>query len=128
MDDTLWKELATDFDVVLDKLPAALAAEGFGVITQINVQQTFREKLGRETPRYRILGACNPALAFEAIKIDPRVGVRLPCNVVIYEREGGGTMLGVIDPIASLGDHDPALKNLAAEVRAKLARVVAAVD
>ena len=126
MDESLWKELATDFDVALEKLPAALAAEGFGVITQINLQQTFRDKLGRETPRYRILGACNPALAFEAIKIDPRVGVRLPCNVVIYARDGGGTMLGAIDPVDSIGEHSPALKDLAAQVRAKLARVVAA--
>ena len=124
MDAGIWRQVKGDFDFVLGELPTALAAEGFGIVTQINLQQTFKDKLGRDTPRYRIIGACNPALAFEAVQLDPHIGLRLPCNIVLYEAEGN-TMLGAIDPIATIGDQGPAFAELSQRVREKLARVVA---
>lgn len=106
------------------KVKDALKAEGFGVITEIDVQKAFKEKLGVDYPKYLIIGACNPKLAHRALTAEPEVGLLLPCNVIVYERDGG-VIVSAIDPTARLGESDNAeLKAVAKEVRERLARVV----
>jgi uncharacterized protein (DUF302 family) len=117
------KTLDLPYDAVLAKLPDALKSEGFGVLTQIDVRDTLREKLGVEFRHYKILGACNPALAHRALQAELAVGVMLPCNVVVYEDEGRTTVLAV-DPMETIAAHSPALRPIAEEVRAKLSRVL----
>jgi uncharacterized protein (DUF302 family) len=135
MDDAIthaasWRTLAMGFDDALARLPAALAREGFGVITQIDMQATFKAKLGVETRPYRIFGACQPAFAHQALQHDPRVGVLLPCNVVLYEDASGRAVVGAVDPMQTLGAQAGAgaLAALAREVGDKLARVLARID
>ncbi len=106
---------------------AALAAAGFGVLTEIDVAATMHKKLGWSMPGYRILGACNPAMAREAIGMEPRVGAMLPCNVILRET-GDGVEVSAVDPVASMAAIDnPGLKTVAAQVRAMLEGAVAAV-
>lgn len=123
----IWRDLSRDWDEVNRRLPEALAREGFGVITKIDLQETFAAKLGVESRRYRIFGACNPKLAHEAIGRDPRVGVLLPCNVVLYERDDGRVVAGAIDPLESIGGAE-GFAEMAADVRARLERVLASLD
>jgi uncharacterized protein (DUF302 family) len=105
----------------------ALAAQGFGVLTEIDVTATMKGKLGIEIPGYRILGACNPKLAFQAIGLEPRVGAMLPCNVILRETDGG-IEVSAVDPVASMqAIENPALHTLANEVRALLTRAVEAI-
>ena len=100
-----------------------LKQEGFGVLTEIDVQKTLKEKLGVEFRRYRILGACNPPLAHRALSVEPGVGLLLPCNVVIEELDGGSRVL-FLDPVAALGIvGNPELAPLAEEAGARLRRV-----
>ncbi len=103
----------------------ALADEGFGVLTEIDVQATLREKLDEETDPYTILGACNPALAHQALEADPAIGALLPCNVVVRAHPEGGSELIAIDPDRMLGLADePALADLAQEVGQGLRRAL----
>ena len=100
-----------------------LKQEGFGVLTEIDVKNTLKQKLQVEFRRYKILGACNPPLAYHALSIEPGVGLLLPCNVVIEERDGGSRVL-FLDPIAALGMvGNPELEPLAADAAARLHRV-----
>lgn len=120
------KELALGFDDALARIPEALKAEGFGVLTEIDVQDTLRKKLGVEFRRYRILGACNPPLAHRALSAEIEVGLMLPCNVIVYEQPDGRSVVAAIDPMATIaatGSSD--LREVAAAVRAKLERVLA---
>lgn len=119
----MWRPLRIGFDVAADLLPKALQAEGFGVITQIDLQQTFKTKLGADFRRYQIFGACSPTLALKAVQFDPRAGVLLPCNVVLFERDDGGVDLGIIDPVQQLNASSGPLADLAHEIGARLARV-----
>jgi uncharacterized protein (DUF302 family) len=106
---------------------AALAAKGFGVLTEIDVAATMKKKLDRDMPGYRILGACNPGMAWQAIGMEPRVGAMLPCNVILREVDGG-VEVSAVDPVASMsGIDNPALNSVAGEVRTMLAEVVAAI-
>lgn len=106
---------------------AALAAHGFGVLTEIDVAATMKKKLDVAMPAYRILGACNPGMAFKAIGMEPRVGAMLPCNVILRE-VGGGVEVSAIDPVASMQAIENAeLTAVAGEVRDLLAKAVAAV-
>jgi uncharacterized protein (DUF302 family) len=103
-----------------------LRKESFGVLTEIDVKETLKKKLGVDYPRYRILGACNPALAYEALKLENKIGTMLPCNVVVRDAGNGQTEVAAIDPVASMQAIDnPELKRAAQQVRAKLERVVA---
>jgi len=117
------KLVASPYDTVLAMLPEALKAEGFGVLTQIDVRDTLREKLGIEFRRYKIFGACNPALAHRALQAELEVGVMLPCNVIAYE-EGDHTMVVAVDPMETIAADSAALRPIAEEVRGKLARVL----
>ena len=110
-----------------ERVRAALADEGFGVLTEIDVQQTLRTKLEVETPPYRILGACKPSYAHQAIEVDPAIGGLLPCNVVVRAHPDGGSELIAVDPVAMLGlAADPALDELSGTVAAELERALEA--
>ncbi len=104
----------------------ALSEEGFGILTEVDVRQTLKKKLNVEFRDYRILGACNPTLAHEALEIEDKVGTMLPCNVVVQDLGGGRTEVAAIDPVASMQAIDnPRLKAAAERVRTKLKKVVA---
>jgi uncharacterized protein (DUF302 family) len=118
--------LAAPIDAVLARVPDALKSEGFGVLTQIDVSQTLKQKLGVDFRRYHILGACNPALAHRALQEELELGIMLPCNVIVYEAEDGHTVVTAVDPtrtVAAAGEN-PRLKELADTVREKLARAL----
>jgi uncharacterized protein (DUF302 family) len=109
----------------LAKLPEALKAEGFGVLTRIDVKETLKLKIGVDFRRYEILGACNPTLAHRALSSELDVGVMMPCNVVVYEGDDGKAVVSAVDPMATIAATHPGLNVIAGEVRQKLARVVA---
>lgn len=116
------------FDEALERITATLRDEGFGVLTDIDVAQTLKTKIGAEMPRYRILGACNPKIAHEALRAEDKLGVLLPCNVIVRDAGGGRTEVAAIDPVSSMErTGNPALAEHAAEVRRRLERAVAAV-
>jgi len=122
---TIRRTLSQSFDAVLAKIPEALKAEGFGVLTEIDVKETLKKKLGVDFRRYRILGACNPPFAHRALQTELDIGVMLPCNIIIYEADGGKTVVAAIDPertMAAVGDSE--LELLAKEVQQKLKKVV----
>ena len=105
----------------------ALGKEGFGVLTEIDVQATLKKKLGIERPPYRILGACNPQFAAQALEIEPQIGALLPCNVVVRQDAAGATLVEFMDPDAVLElVQRPEVGRIAAEVRGRLERVMAA--
>jgi len=116
------KQLAITYDEALARVPEALKAEGFGVLTEIDVAATLKAKLGVDFRRYKILGACNPPMAHKALSTVLEIGLMLPCNVVVYEGDDGKATVLAIDPvntIASVGV--PELAEVAATVKSKLA-------
>lgn len=117
------KTLPFDYDTALAKLPEALKSEGFGVLTEVDIQSTLRAKLGVTFRRYKILGACNPALAHEALTADLAAGLMMPCNVTVYE-DGARSVVTAVDPTETFAAVDPTLRPIAEQVRAKLARVL----
>lgn len=112
----------------VERVKEALAAEGFGVLSEIDIRATLQKKLDVETRPYTILGACNPPLAHQAFNAEPDIGLLLPCNVVVYERSEGESTVAAIDPEVSLGRvGNDALAPLAAEVKSRLERVLESV-
>ncbi len=122
------KTVDGSFDAVIERVGAALQTEGFGILSDIDVAATLKKKLGADMPAYRILGACNPALAQRAIQAEPSIGLLLPCNVLVRQVADGKVSVEFMDTDAVLqlvGKPDIAV--LAAEVRQRLERVMAAV-
>ena len=119
------KTLALGFEDAVQRTIEALKTEGFGIITEIDVKDTLKKKLNVDFRSYRILGACNPALAHEALQLDDKVGTMLPCNVVVQDMGGGKTEIAAIDPVASMqAIENPKLKDAAGKVQAKLRKVI----
>ena len=114
------------FDDVLRRATDSLKRAGFGIITEIDVTDTLRKKIGVEFRRYRILGACNPSYAHQALAIEDKIGTMLPCNVIVQETKDGKIEVAAIDPVASMAAVDnPKLKSLAGQVGEMLKKVVA---
>jgi uncharacterized protein (DUF302 family) len=119
------KEVDEPFEQVLDNLPQKLEKEGFGVISKIDIGQKLREKLGVEFRKYVILGACNPPYAYKALSAEENIGLMLPCNVIVYEKAEGKTVVGTIRPSAMMSMVGNAvLSEIAADVEEKLKRVL----
>jgi len=119
------KKVNMGFDQAVAAVTQALAKEGFGVLTEIDVQATLKKKLGIERPPYRILGACNPQFAARALEAEPQIGALLPCNVVVRQDAAGATLVEFMDPHAVLQlVQRPEVESIAAEVRSRLQRVM----
>jgi len=121
------KTVSLGFDDAIAKVTEELGKEGFGVLTEIDVQATLKKKLDEDMRPYRILGACNPGLAHQAISAVPDIGLLLPCNVLVREQEDGSVSVGFMDPesVLSLVDRD-GIEPLAKQVKARLENVMAA--
>lgn len=115
----------TSFDEALEKIAIELKKEGFGVLTEIDVKETLKKKIDVDFKRYKILGACNPHFAYKALTAEDKIGVFLPCNIIVQEHENGEVEVAAVDPIASMiSVNNPALGSLAEEVQQKLKRVI----
>jgi len=120
------KETQLSYDQALAALPEILKSEGFGIITEIDMRDTLKKKIGVDIRRYKILGACNPQFAHEAVTTDLDIGVMLPCNVAVYEGDDGRAVVATIDPVKTMANHpSPGIAGLAAKVRARLEAVLA---
>lgn len=118
------KTMNTSFDRAVEAVTEALKQQGFGVLTEIDVQATLKKKLDKDTRAYRILGACNPEMAYRALSTEPQIGVLLPCNVVVRETEEGQIHVDFMDPRAVLNLVDNSeVHDVAAEVRDRLIKV-----
>ena len=113
------------FDTVIEKVTVELKKEGFGVLTQIDVEDTLKKKLDVDFKKYRILGACNPHFAYEALKAEDKIGTMLPCNIVVQEHENNKVEVSAVDPVASMmAIKNDTLGDVAIQVRQKLNRVI----
>ena len=117
-------DVALPYEQALERTTEELKKEGFGVLTTIDVRQTLKQKLDKDFRKYTILGACNPPLAHRALSAVTEIGVMLPCNVIVYEGDDGKTVVSAVDPMATIAATQPALAEVAAEVRARLARAL----
>ncbi len=118
------KTVDMDFGSAIEKVTAQLQKEGFGILSDIDVQATLKKKLGKDMPPYRILGACNPTLAHRAITNEPSIGLLLPCNVIVREEDNGKVHVEFMDPEAVMGLVDnPNVGELAGEVKLLLKKV-----
>jgi len=119
------KTLKGPFNDVVERATERLQAEGFGILTDIDVAATFKKKLNVEFPKYRILGACNPGFAHQALSAESKVGTMLPCNVIVRDAGNGDVEVAAVDPVASMQAIDnPGLAGIAQQVRDKLRRAI----
>jgi uncharacterized protein (DUF302 family) len=119
------KTISGNFDDVIIKVTDELKKEGFGILTEIDVKETLKKKLDVDFKKYKILGACNPSFAYEALKAEDKIGAMLPCNVIVIEQAPGQIEVAAIDPIASMqAVANPNLGKVASEVQNKLRKVV----
>ena len=119
------KLLGLPFDDALLKVTEDLKKEGFGIITEIDVKETLKKKLNVDFKKYRILGACNPSFAYQALQAEDKIGTMLPCNVIVQETPEGKTEVAAIDPIVSMqAIKNPKLQDVAEQVRNKLKKVI----
>jgi uncharacterized protein (DUF302 family) len=122
------KTVSGAFDGVVADVMAQLKTQGFGILSDIDVQATLRSKIGADMPKYRILGACNPQFAHQALKLEDKLGVLLPCNVIVRETSDRKIEVAAVDPVTSMErTGNPALKSTAEEVRRLLSNAVSAV-
>ncbi|HEX9971368.1 MAG TPA: DUF302 domain-containing protein [bacterium] len=113
------------YEKAIEKVTDELKKEGFGVLTEIDVKATLKKKLDVDFRKYKILGACNPSFAYEALKTERMIGTMLPCNVIVQEVEGGKTEVAAVDPMASMqAIQNPKLSSIASEVQTKLKNVI----
>ncbi len=113
------------FEEVVEKVTASLKNEGFGVLTEINVKETLKKKLDVDFHKYRILGACNPHFAYKALQAEDKIGIMLPCNVIVQEKVEGEVEVAAVDPVASMKAVDnPDLSSIAKQVQEKLQHVI----
>jgi uncharacterized protein (DUF302 family) len=126
MDYYISRKIEAPFERALDRVREELKKEGFGVLTEIDVRDTLKKKLDVEFRNYRILGACNPPFAYKALQAEEKIGLLLPCNVIVQERGDGTVEVAAIDPAASMQVvSNPALSDIAGQVREKLQKVIA---
>jgi len=119
------KMLNLGFEAAIERVAEALQAEGFGILTEINVAATFKKKLDVDFRPYRILGACNPGFALKALSVEDKIGTMLPCNVIVQVLDDGKVEVAAVDPAASMSAvENPALTEIAGDVRARLIRVI----
>ena len=119
------KTIDMTFDEAISSVKQELQREGFGVLTEIDIKETLKQKLNVDFQRYTILGACNPSFAYQALQLENEVGVMLPCNVIVQEHAGGGVRISAVDPVASMQAIDnPKLKEIADQVRDRLKSVI----
>jgi uncharacterized protein (DUF302 family) len=119
------KTLNVSFDETLKQVTDALKAEGFGIISEINIHEKLKEKLGVDFKKYKILGACNPSYAYKALQAEDKIGTMLPCNVIVIEQESGKTEIAAVNPIASMqAISNPVLGDVALQVTEKLRNVI----
>lgn len=119
------KTLRTSFDDAVEKVTASLSAEGFGVISEVDLHEKIKYKLGVDFKRYRILGACNPAFSYRALQAEDKIGVMLPCNVLVIEQGEGNIEIAAVNPAEAMSVvRNEALNQVAAEVDAKLSRAL----
>jgi uncharacterized protein (DUF302 family) len=119
------KIISGKFDDIVAKATDELKKEGFGVLTQIDVSQTLKTKLDVDFRPYKILGACNPPFAYKALQAEDKIGVMLPCNVIVQERANGSVEVAAIEPMTSMqAVKNPALEQIAAEIQQKLHKVI----
>ncbi len=122
------RTLDQGFDEVLARIPEALKTEGFGILTEIDVQATLKKKLDVDFRRYRILGACNPPFAHQALQHSLEIGTLMPCNVIVYETDDGKTVVSAVDPVQTMAaQSDPKVLPLAEQVQQKLRRALDAI-
>ena len=122
------RKMRGDFDATVQRVKEALKSEGFGVLTEIDVAATLKAKIGKDFRPYRILGACNPNYAFEALSEEPHIGVMLPCNVIVQRFDNGEVEVSSIDPATAMQSVGNAkLEGVAGKVREALQRVIASV-
>lgn len=120
-------QLSTDFETAKKKVVAELEKQGFGILTEIDVQATFKKKLDVEFRKYQILGACSPSFAHKALKAEDKVGTMLPCNVILQELENGQVEVAAVNPTASMqAIENKELASIASEISGKLQKVIAA--
>ena len=119
------KTVSTTFEETIERVTEELKNEGFGVLTEIDVKETLKKKLDVDFRKYRILGACNPPLAYKALSEEENIGVMLPCNVIVQEKEGGVVQVSAINPMESMkAVANPNLEEVAITVSSKLAKVI----
>lgn len=119
------KTVDDNFDRAIEKVTEELKKEGFGILTEIDVKETFRKKLDKDFRKYRILGACNPNMAYQAIEAESKIGTMLPCNVIVQELENGKVEVSAVDPVASMqAVENDSLGSIAGQVRDKLQKVI----
>jgi uncharacterized protein (DUF302 family) len=126
MDYYFSKTINTDFDNAIEKVTEALKAEGFGILTEIDLKATLKKKLDVDFYNYKILGACNPPFAYNALLAEDKIGTMLPCNVIVQEKLPGQVEVSAVDPAASMkAIENDELHDIAIEIRARLQKVIA---
>jgi len=119
------KTLRVSFDEAIARVTEALERDGFGILTEIDVKETLKKKLNVDFRRYKILGVCNPPYAYKALQLEDKIGLMLPCNVIVHELPKGKVEVAAIDPVASMAAvENPKLREVGQEVRAKLKAVI----